>query len=77
MSNFKEEFESLTKKIEEKKMEQVRLQERQKQLTEEKEKINVQLKELNLESIEQAKSKVETLEKDITEDLIKCNNLLK
>lgn len=75
--NYKEQLNKILEEVNEKKLEQARLKERQKTLTEEKTKIMASLEELGIFGEEELKAELEKIEKEIQEGLEKCQTLLK
>lgn len=75
MSDYKEQFDKLQEEINNKKLEKAKLEERLANLQKEEKQINIDLKELNV-SKEDLESVVQTLEKDINEELEKCKKSL-
>lgn len=76
MSDYINQIEQLQKQVEQNKIEQAKLQEREKSLQEEKTKI---LEELRIYEISEGNIEVEIqkLETQIKEELEKCSNLIK
>lgn len=75
--DLKQELKKLQEQFETKKAEKIRLEERKRQLEEEKSKIETQLKELNITSIDELKKEISSLENQITEGIEKCKQILK
>ncbi len=75
MSDYKKEFDKLHKNIEEKKIEQAKLEERLENLQKEEKQISEDLKELNVTS-DELEGVICDLEKDIKEELEKCQQSL-
>jgi len=74
--NYKDEIEKIQYKIEAKKIEKARLEERAKSLTEERDKILVQMKELKVNSIEALNKEIEQLDKELQDEIMKCSQIL-
>ena len=73
--NLMDEFKKLEKQVEQNKTEKVRLEERLKGLTEERAKLIKELETLGVKE-EDLESTIINLEKEITEELDKCKQLL-
>lgn len=69
MSNFKQRLEAIQEKIQNRKVEKAKLEERKSTLEKEREKINAQLKEQGINSQEELKTKITELEKGIDDRL--------
>jgi len=76
MSDYKKQFDELQESINNKKLEKAKLEERLANLEKEEKQINENLKELNV-SKDELDSILETLEKEIKEELEKCQTSLK
>lgn len=76
MVNLMDEFKKLEKQVESNKTEKVRLEERLKGLTEERAKLVKELETLGVKE-EDLESTIASLETEIKEELIKCQELLK
>jgi len=77
MENFKIRLDKIQTTIQEKKLEQARLQERLITLKEEETRLLNQMKELGIANAGQLKDKIMELETTIQEELTKCESLLK
>lgn len=75
MNNYKEQFDELQETINSKKIEKAKFEERLQNLIKEEKQINEDLKELNV-SKEELDSVLETLEKEIEQELGKCQKSL-
>lgn len=76
MSDFKKQLSDLQDKINDRKVQKAKLEEREKSLTEELEKINLKLKELGIENEEALKKEISELEEQIEIGINKCQKLL-
>lgn len=74
--NLMEEFKKIEKQVETNKTEKVRLEERLKGLQEERNKLISELTKLGVKE-EDLENTIAQLEKEITEELARCQNLLK
>jgi putative cell wall-binding protein len=74
--DYKVEIEKIQTKLEAKKIEKARLEERTKSLTEEREKILVQMKELNINSLEALNKEIFHLDKELQDEITKCSQIL-
>lgn len=76
MNDFKKQLSDLQDKINDRKVQKAKLEEREKSLTEELEKINLKLKELGIENEEALKKEISELEEQIEIGINKCQKLL-
>ena len=76
MSDYKKRLETLREKIDNRKMEKAKLEERKSTLEKEREKINAQLKEQGINSQEELKTKITELEKGIDDRLTGAEKVL-
>jgi len=77
MSNYKKELDDLQEEINQKKLEEAKLQERLKTLEEDQKKYQDELKELGVNNIEDLKKEIETLEEQIQAGIEKCKSQMK
>ena len=75
MSDYKKQFDEIQETINNKKVEKAKLQERQENLLKEQKQIQEYLKELDVTS-DELEGVIADLEKDIKEELEKCNKTL-
>ena len=75
MSDYKKQFDEIQETINNKKVEKAKLQERQENLLKEQKQILEDLKELDVTS-DELEGVIADLEKDIKEELEKCNKTL-
>lgn len=76
MNNYKERAEKLSKQIEDKKTEKVRLEERLKSLKEEETKLVSQMEEMGIENVDKLSESIKELETEIETELVKCEKIL-
>ena len=76
MDNYVEKITTLEKQSNENKIEQAKLKERLKTLKEDKDKLLAELKELGIEE-EDLEDKINDLDKEIGEEIKKCEEILK
>jgi len=76
MSDFKTQLEDIKKKITSKKMEQAKLEQRLEDLTTEKDNLDKQMAEAGIKDIPSLETEIESLEKELTEGLEKCQKML-
>ena len=76
MSDFKTQLEDIKKQIEEKKIAQAKLEQQLDDLTVEKKDLDTQMADLGIKDIATLKSEIEKLEKELTEELEKCQKML-
>lgn len=76
MSDYKKQFDELQESINNKKLEKAKLEERSANLEKEEKQIKIDLKELDVTS-DELEGVIADLEKDIKEDLQKCQKSLK
>jgi predicted nuclease with TOPRIM domain len=77
MNDFKSRLDKIQTTIQDKKLEQARLQERLTTLKAEETKLLSQMKELGITEVSQLKDKITELETAIQDELTKCESLLK
>jgi chromosome segregation ATPase len=77
MSDYKEQFDKLQEEINNKKLEKAKLEERLENLTKERTEIFNELKTLDIATPEDLKIEIGKLEKEINEELEKCQKSLK
>ena len=75
MNDYKKQFDELQEEINNKKLEKAKLEERLENLQKEEKQIDIDLKKLNV-SKEDLNNVIETLEKEINEELEKCRKSL-
>ena len=76
MSDFKTQLEDIKKKITSKKMEQAKLEQRLEDLTTEKDNLDKQMAGAGIKDIPSLETEIESLEKELTEGLEKCQKML-
>ena len=76
MSDFKTQLDSIKKKIEEKKIAQAKLEQQLEDLTKEKKDLDTQMADLGIKDIPSLTAEIEKLEKELTEELEKCQKML-
>ena len=76
MSDFKTQLESIKKKINEKKIDQAKLEQQLEDLTKEKKDLDTQMGDLGIKDIPSLNAEIEKLEKELTEELEKCQKML-
>ena len=76
MSDFKTQLEDIKKQIEDKKIAQAKLEQQLEDLTKEKKDLDTQMADLGIKDIATLKSEIEKLEKELTEELEKCQKML-
>jgi len=76
MSDFKTQLDSIKKKIEEKKIVQAKLEQQLDDLTKEKKDLDTQMADLGIKDIPSLTAEIEKLEKELTEELDKCQKML-
>lgn len=74
MSDYKKQLDDLQEEINNKKLEQAKLEERLKGLQEDEQKFQSELKELGIENQEDLKKEIETLEEQIQAGIEKCKS---
>lgn len=77
MSDYKKQLDDLQEEINNKKLEEAKLQERLKTLEEDQKKYQDELKELGVNNIEDLKKEIETLEEQIQAGIEKCKSQMK
>ena len=68
--NYKDEISKIQTQIEQKKLEKARLEERLKQISEEKEKLMIQMKELKIETVDELTTLITTLETELKDRVV-------
>ena len=76
MSNFKTQLEDIKTKINQKKIEQAKLEQRLEDLTKEKTELDSQMAEAGIKDILSLEEEIDSLEKELTEGLEKCQKML-
>lgn len=76
MSDFKTQLEDIKKKINGKKIEQAKLEQQLEDLQKEKKVLDAQMAELGIKDIPMLEAELDTLEKELTEGLEKCQKML-
>ena len=76
MSDFKTELENIKKKIEDKKIAQAKLEQQLEDLTKEKKELDKQMEEIGIKDTVSLEAEIESLEKELTEGLEKCQKML-
>lgn len=77
MDNFNQVLENLKEKFQDLKVKRATLLERIKTFTEEKNKIDIQLKEHSIQTEEELIAEITRIEKSVKEELEKCQQILK
>jgi len=76
MSDFKTQLEDIKKQIEDKKIAQAKLEQQLEDLTKEKKDLDTQMADLGIKDIASLKAEIEKLDKELTEELDKCQKML-
>jgi len=76
MSDFKTQLDDIKKKINDKKIEQAKLEQQLEDLTKEKKDLDTQMADLGIKDIASLKEEIGKLETELIEELEKCQKML-